>query len=77
MFHAMTPAQAQITDLKLVLWMPTHNHGSSPVDVNQVGVNKYHVTNAFFVMPGEWIVRATFEVAGKSHKLEIPVLIAN
>ncbi len=76
MFHAFTPDHEQMTNLKLELWMPKGDHGSSQVEMNQVALNKYHVTKAFFVMKGDWIVRANFDVAGASHTLEIPVSIS-
>lgn len=39
---------------KIKLWMPSMNHGSTPVTVNRVGVGTYEVTNVFFIMPGQW-----------------------
>lgn len=74
--HLEIPNDVQVTDLTLKLWMPDMGHGSSPVTLTQFGVNKYKVTDAFFIMPGHWEVRIAFKLEGVEHKLYIPVDIA-
>jgi hypothetical protein len=43
--------------LTVVLWMPAMGHGSSPATIEKMDTGIYHVTNAYFIMPGEWEVR--------------------
>jgi hypothetical protein len=43
--------------IAVVLWMPSMGHGSSPVQVEHLGVGTYRATNVFFVMPGDWEIR--------------------
>jgi hypothetical protein len=74
--HLTIPDDVQVTDLNIVLWMPEMCHGSSPVEFTQFGVNKYKVTQAFFVMPGNWVVRVNFKLEGEEHQIEIPIEIA-
>ncbi len=74
--HLEIPNEVQVTDLTVKLWMPDMGHGSSPVTVTQFGVNKYKVTQAFFIMPGNWEVRVAFKLEGVAHALHIPVVIA-
>lgn len=73
--HLEVPGEIQVTDLTVQLWMPSMGHGSSPVKITQLGVNKYKVTEAFFVMPGTWEVRVTFKHEGVEHQIYIPVEI--
>lgn len=42
------------TSPEVKLWMPSMNHGSTPVTVTSVGVGTYRVSEVFFIMPGEW-----------------------
>lgn len=74
--HLEIPGEIQVTDLAVQLWMPSMGHGSSSVKITQLGVNKYKVTEAFFVMPGAWEVRVTFKLEGVEHQIYIPVEIA-
>lgn len=73
--HLEIPSDIQVTDLTLKLWMPDMGHGSSPVTLTAFGVNKYKVTQAFFIMPGTWEVRIAFKLEGVSHEINIPVEI--
>ena len=41
----------------LELWMPSMNHGSSPVAVEEIDVGTYRAKNVFFTMKGEWELR--------------------
>ena len=62
---AKTNQSIDINDnIKVVLWMPSMGHGSSPtqvehaVDANGSAITgAYSVKNVYFVMPGEWEVR--------------------
>ncbi len=76
-FHASTPDHEKLSDLKIDLWMPAHGHGSAPVVIDEVALNKFKITEAYFVMIGNWIIRAHFTLAGDSYDLEIPVVIIN
>lgn len=73
--HAMIPQNQEVSDMKVVLWMPSMGHGSSPVTLTKVGVNKYQVTEAYFMMPGQWEVRLSFSLNGANHKINIPVAV--
>lgn len=74
--HLEIPNEVQVSDLKVELWMPHMGHGSSPVTITQFGVNKYKITEAYFIMPGAWEVRVSFILDGLQHKLHIPIEIA-
>lgn len=74
-FHVFTPSKKSVTNLKLDLWMAAHGHGTSPVEITDDGANKFKVKKTVFTMTGKWTVRATFDVAGATHKIEIPVEI--
>jgi len=39
------------------LWMPSMNHGSSPVQIEKLEEGFYRVQKVFFNMPGEWDLR--------------------
>jgi hypothetical protein len=75
MFHASTPNNEQMTDLKLDLWMPDMGHGSAPLKFEEMDVNLYKVTNAYFMMSGEWLVRASFKLGETAHQIQIPVTV--
>lgn len=77
-WHMTSLDSKDIKDLKLDLWMDMghgHGHGSAPLEWAQFGPGKYSVSNAYFVMTGEWQVRAEFTLRGQSHQLIIPVQI--
>ncbi len=71
-----TPQQQAVQNFKLDLWMQMghHGHGSSPVEISDLGQNQFSITNAWFVMPGQWNVRIDFDVQGEHQHLEIPVV---
>jgi len=78
MAHVMTPNDTLVQNFKLDLWMDMgsgHGHGSSPVDMNDLGKNKFEISNAWFVMPGNWLVRMDFEFEGTHQHLQIPIVI--
>ncbi len=74
-FVAHVELSAQVSDMNVVLWMPAMGHGSSPVKTELFAVNHYKVTQAYFIMPGQWEVRLTFAVNGVTHTLAIPVAV--
>lgn len=42
---------------KVILWMPSMGHGSSPVTVEKIDVGSYRVSQVFFTMGGDWEIR--------------------
>lgn len=75
--HVMTPQNQAISGFSLDLWMPGMGHGSSPVQLKQLGPNLFQVTKAYFVMPGQWVIRMRFEFGGAAHLIEVPVNITD
>ncbi|WP_413294373.1 FixH family protein [Bdellovibrio sp. HCB185ZH] len=69
---------APLQNFKVDLWMNMghHGHGSSPVDIVENANGVYLVTNAWFVMPGQWNVRIDFNLNGQAQHLEIPVWVS-
>lgn len=47
---------------KVVLWMPSMGHGSSPVAVERISKGLYLARDVFFSMKGDWEIR--FQLAG-------------
>ena len=45
------------TPIKVVLWMPSMGHGSSPVTVEKISTGLYRAKNVFFTMKGDWEIR--------------------
>ncbi len=39
------------------LWMPSMGHGSSPVQVENVGTGTYKASGVYFSMPGKWQIK--------------------
>jgi hypothetical protein len=76
--HVMTPQNKAISNLKVDLWMQmgNHGHGSSPVKLTQFATNKFRVTEAYFVMTGQWLVRVSFDYENQTHKLAFPVTVS-
>jgi len=74
--HFMTPDEAAVSNLQVILWMPDMGHGSSPVVVHEIRKNFFEVTEAWFIMPGTWLVKMSFEYAGAKHQIDIPLDIA-
>ena len=48
---------ASETNPKIILWMPSMGHGSSPVTVERLSVGLYRAKNVFFTMKGDWEIR--------------------
>jgi len=44
-------------EFKILLWMPSMGHGSTPVVLERVDVGTYRASQVFFTMPGDWEIR--------------------
>lgn len=44
-----------------VLWMPSMNHGSSPVSVERLDIGTFKLNKIYFTMRGDWEVRVQIE----------------
>lgn len=69
---------AEIRDVNVELWMDMgngHGHGSSPVDLRQLDAVHYMVSNAYFVMEGEWTIKVSFTHNGKAYDLSVPYAV--
>jgi hypothetical protein len=53
--------------------MASMGHGSAPLDVKRIDVNKYQVKNAWFMMSGPWLVRLKFKDSVQSYEIDIPL----
>lgn len=74
--HIISPSNAQVTDVKVKLWMDMngHGHGSSPVKLETLDeLNHFFVQDAYFVMRGKWQVIVTFTDDGIDEKIIIPL----
>lgn len=52
--------QVSLNQIKVDLWMEMstgHGHGSTPLIYTELMPNVFQVSNAHFVMPGEWKIR--------------------
>ena len=72
-FVAHVMVAQQVADMNVVLWMPAMGHGSSPVKLTLTGLNYYQVSQAYFIMPGNWEVKMSFSLNGVKHQITIPV----
>ena len=41
----------------IYLWMPSMNHGSSPITVNHLSTGVYKLSDIYFIMDGNWQLR--------------------
>lgn len=61
------------------LWMDMgndHGHGSAPLSIDpSEEVNHFEISNGWFVMQGEWLIRVKFKVDQKDMMIQIPVVI--
>lgn len=76
--HFQTPNNVEIQNLKVELWMEMeggHGHGSAPVSMQRVSMNKYKISNAWFIMIGSWTIKTHFDLDTQHHALNIPVNI--
>lgn len=77
MAHVMVNGDVEVKDWKVVLWMPAMGHGSRPVTLTPMDKTKVKVEKAFFIMPGDWVVRLSFSIDAHAYQIEIPVNIAD
>ena len=75
MLHFMpkSVSPALVTNVSVKLWMDEMGHGSSPVTLTAVDDAHYNVSKAYFVMSGPWQVKVSFDYAGATHEISIPV----
>jgi len=60
---------------RLVLWMPSMGHGSSPTEVNRLDTGTYRASNVFFIMPGEWDLRfLAQDSSGDQDEVIVPIV---
>ena len=53
-----SPVPVELESLpKVVLWMPSMGHGSTPTQVRLSDIGSFEVNNVFFIMPGDWELR--------------------
>jgi len=43
--------------LKVILWMPSMGHGSSPTKIEKLASGSYRISRIYFIMPGDWEIR--------------------
>lgn len=68
----------EIFDLEVILWMDMgggHGHGTGPVEIQNLGSNRFHIRNAWFVMKGQWFIKLRFTSADRLQEISIPVAI--
>lgn len=64
-------------EMKAKLWMVMkngHEHGSEPLKTQKLK-DKYRLTNAWFLMMGEWKLKLEVNHNSKEYKTEIPLCI--
>lgn len=56
---AAAPSLVDPAQLKVDLWMNMghHGHGTSPVTIEKQEVGTFLISEAYFVMPGKWLIR--------------------
>lgn len=68
----------KVEELNIVLWMIMkngHEHGSDTVKIKENG-KKFSVSNVWFLMVGEWLLKIDFKHQGKPYKTNIPVCVS-
>ena len=43
--------------VKVILWMPSMGHGSTPLTVEKISASVFRVSRVYFIMPGDWEIR--------------------
>ena len=51
------PALEESDLVEAQLWMPSMNHGSSPIKVVRLGAQMVRLESVYFIMPGDWELR--------------------
>jgi len=59
------PIAVEDFHLEIELWMPSMNHGSSPVRVRHTDRGLFLAEEVFFVMPGDWQIKFQYKENGK------------
>jgi hypothetical protein len=54
---------APLEQLKVILWMPSMNHGSSPVTITNYSNAHFLIEDVFFIMPGDWDIEFHFQTS--------------
>jgi hypothetical protein len=68
------PALVEGQVLKIDAWMSQHGHGTRPVTLTVREGGIIEVSKLFFVMPGEWLLRAYLtDESNYLEKAEMPV----
>lgn len=63
-------------EIQVLLWMPSMGHGSSPVKVTAITAQQFHISEVFFIMPGDWEIRFTLKKSGDTvDQLNLPLFI--
>lgn len=53
-----TPVEVDMPSVpKVILWMPSMGHGSTPTTTEPIDTGTYLIHNVFFVMPGQWQIK--------------------
>lgn len=75
MLHFMPKSvdPALVTNVKVSLWMPNMGHGTKPVRINRLDSAHIEVTDAYFIMTGNWDIRVDFDYAQGTHQIVIPI----
>lgn len=73
--HFLVKGQMTLSEVDVVLWMDDMGHGSSPVHLETSDNIHFMVSQAYFIMPGQWQVKVRFKSNGSAQELVIPVLI--
>lgn len=73
MIHILVPKA--VTNFTADLWMPEHDHGTSPLEITPMEKDKYKIKKAVFSMIGKWHARISFDLDKVNHKIEIPLSI--
>jgi hypothetical protein len=73
-----TPTGKSVENFALKLWMQmgSMGHPGAPVDLSDLGQNSYQVQNAWFFMPGTWLIQMSFTYEGTSYHLEVPIQVS-
>lgn len=68
---ASPEALAQVQSANVELFMPEMGHGSAPVKVDRLDQKHFQVSEAYFIMEGDWQVKV--EVVTTSGKIQIDI----
>lgn len=72
------PLDSVLEKVKVKLWMNMgggHGHGSSPVKMTKLDDGDFQIDRAYFVMPGQWLIKVSFEISGSTYAFELPAKV--